>query len=294
MIAAHSQRFPQKLPSCKGKANLEAKHGVDPGVARRFGRRVSRHKRREWRLLIELLGSCGLLLGSFLGRGRRTTGCGDALRSGFGGGFRLSRLLLEIGEITRLFRTRLNGRKRQIHLVLHRTRDAVQLPDELFELFRATQVQVAVPQKADRQYYEDGQPGRQCGEHDRHKQRVERGQGLRHGASNRGASRWSITHRDIGGKRIDLQMGHRSSGRVRCASPYGRSQYIGLDGLRRKDMEAMLRESLQDDDQLLVHSVGDRTAEAFLNAMEAIGGKAIWSKRRPRIETASCPIFSLA
>lgn len=51
-----------------------------------------------------------------------------------------------------------------------------------------------------------------------------------------------------------------------------------------KDMEAILRESLKDDDQLLVHIVGDRTTETFLNAMEATGGKAVWSKRRVRIE----------
>jgi hypothetical protein len=51
-----------------------------------------------------------------------------------------------------------------------------------------------------------------------------------------------------------------------------------------KEMEAMLRESLQNDDQLLVHVVGDRTTEVFLNAMDATGGKAVWSKRRVRIE----------
>ena len=51
-----------------------------------------------------------------------------------------------------------------------------------------------------------------------------------------------------------------------------------------KEMEAMLRESLQNDDQLLVHIAGDRTTETFLNAMEATGGKAVWSKRRVRIE----------
>jgi predicted amidohydrolase YtcJ len=49
-------------------------------------------------------------------------------------------------------------------------------------------------------------------------------------------------------------------------------------------MEAMLRESLENDDQLLVHVVGDRTTETFLSAMEATGGKAVWQKRRVRIE----------
>ena len=51
-----------------------------------------------------------------------------------------------------------------------------------------------------------------------------------------------------------------------------------------KDMEAMLRESLAQDDPLLVHIVGDRTLETFLNAMDATGGKAVWSMRRVRIE----------
>ena len=51
-----------------------------------------------------------------------------------------------------------------------------------------------------------------------------------------------------------------------------------------RDMEAMLRESLTQNDQLLVHIVGDRTLETFLNAMDATGGKAVWSKRRVRVE----------
>jgi hypothetical protein len=50
------------------------------------------------------------------------------------------------------------------------------------------------------------------------------------------------------------------------------------------EMEALLRESLSNDDQLLVHIVGDRTTEIFLNAMDATGGKAVWSGRRVRIE----------
>jgi len=51
-----------------------------------------------------------------------------------------------------------------------------------------------------------------------------------------------------------------------------------------KEMEDILRESSQRDDQLLVHVVGDRTVESFLNAMDATGGKAVWSKRRVRME----------
>jgi hypothetical protein len=60
------------------------------------------------------------------------------------------RRILEIGEIARLFRSRLNGGERQIHLMLHGAGDAVQLPDELFEFFRTAEAQFAVEQKADR------------------------------------------------------------------------------------------------------------------------------------------------
>jgi len=52
----------------------------------------------------------------------------------------------------------------------------------------------------------------------------------------------------------------------------------------QKEMEAMLRESLQNDDQLMVHAVGDRATELFLNAMDATGGPKVWSDRRVRIE----------
>src|SRR5713101_8678542 len=51
-----------------------------------------------------------------------------------------------------------------------------------------------------------------------------------------------------------------------------------------KDMEAMLRKSRQTNDQLLLHIVGDRTIETFLNAMDATGGKQVWAKRRVRFE----------
>jgi len=51
-----------------------------------------------------------------------------------------------------------------------------------------------------------------------------------------------------------------------------------------KEMEAMLQESLQNDDQLMVHAVGDQATELFLNAMDATGGPKAWSDRRVRIE----------
>ena len=68
-------------------------------------------------------------------------------------------------------------------------------------------------------------------------------------------------------------------------TPYAdRPSTSGELNFSEKEMEDMLRESLQRDDQLLVHIVGDRTAETFLNAMDATGGKAVWSKRRVRME----------
>jgi len=51
-----------------------------------------------------------------------------------------------------------------------------------------------------------------------------------------------------------------------------------------REMEAMLRESLQNGDQLMVHAVGDRATEMFLNAMDATGGVKVWADRRVRIE----------
>lgn len=51
-----------------------------------------------------------------------------------------------------------------------------------------------------------------------------------------------------------------------------------------KEMETMLRESLQRNEQLMVHVVGDRTIETFLNAMEATGGEKVWAKHRVRLE----------
>ena len=67
--------------------------------------------------------------------------------------------------------------------------------------------------------------------------------------------------------------------------PYAdNSKSSGWLNFNEKEMEAMLRESLENDDQLLAHIVGDRATEAFLTAMEATGGKAVWEKRRVRIE----------
>src|ERR1041384_919635 len=51
-----------------------------------------------------------------------------------------------------------------------------------------------------------------------------------------------------------------------------------------EEMKAMLRESVEANQQLIVHAVGDRATETFLKAMAATGGTKTWSKRRVRIE----------
>jgi predicted amidohydrolase YtcJ len=72
-----------------------------------------------------------------------------------------------------------------------------------------------------------------------------------------------------------------------CAmkKPYAdRPATTGTPDFTEKEMEDILRESLKNNDQLMVHICGDRTTEDFLNAMDATGGKKIWSGRRVRIE----------
>lgn len=51
-----------------------------------------------------------------------------------------------------------------------------------------------------------------------------------------------------------------------------------------KELRAILVEAQQQNVQLLLHSVGDRTTETLLNEMDATGGAAAWSERRLRIE----------
>lgn len=50
------------------------------------------------------------------------------------------------------------------------------------------------------------------------------------------------------------------------------------------EIEKMLRESLQDNDQLMVHVFGYNSASAMLHAMQATGGKEVWGGRRVRFE----------
>jgi predicted amidohydrolase YtcJ len=67
--------------------------------------------------------------------------------------------------------------------------------------------------------------------------------------------------------------------------PYAdRPDTSGELNFSEKEMEDMLHESLQRNDQLMVHVVGDRTVETFLKAMEATGGAKVWGQRRVRFE----------
>ena len=50
------------------------------------------------------------------------------------------------------------------------------------------------------------------------------------------------------------------------------------------ELKAMLQESLQSDDQLLLHVSGYPAAAAMLSAMESAGGKRVWAGRRVRFE----------
>ena len=64
--------------------------------------------------------------------------------------------------------------------MLHGAGDAVQLPDELFEFFRAAEVQAAIPEKAEGQDQENRQAEGQSRKNDGDKQRVEGREGWCH------------------------------------------------------------------------------------------------------------------
>jgi predicted amidohydrolase YtcJ len=51
-----------------------------------------------------------------------------------------------------------------------------------------------------------------------------------------------------------------------------------------KEMQAMLRESLADGDQMMFHVSGYLSAAAMLNAMQATGGQQVWDGKRVRFE----------
>ena len=50
------------------------------------------------------------------------------------------------------------------------------------------------------------------------------------------------------------------------------------------ELDAMLRESLHSDDQLLLHVTGYPASVAMLDAMQGAGGKSVWAGRRVRFE----------
>jgi predicted amidohydrolase YtcJ len=50
------------------------------------------------------------------------------------------------------------------------------------------------------------------------------------------------------------------------------------------DVRAMLKESLDLNQQILLHCAGDRTAEVVMKAMESLGPEVDWKARRVRIE----------
>lgn len=67
--------------------------------------------------------------------------------------------------------------------------------------------------------------------------------------------------------------------------PYkDRAGWSGTLNFGEREVEAMVRESLRLDQQLLVHCAGDRCAEVVLDAMEKVGPAADWPRRRVRIE----------
>jgi hypothetical protein len=53
------------------------------------------------------------------------------------------------------------------------------------------------------------------------------------------------------------------------------------------ELAAMLRESLHDHDQLLLHVSAYPPAAAMLSAMQADGGAQVWAKPRVRFELAT-------
>jgi predicted amidohydrolase YtcJ len=69
--------------------------------------------------------------------------------------------------------------------------------------------------------------------------------------------------------------------------PYlDRPETSGAEYLPASEFPSILKESLQDNDQLILHIVGDRTIDSMLTAMEATGGPQVWATRRVRFEHA--------
>ncbi len=79
--------------------------------------------------------------------------------------------------------------------------------------------------------------------------------------------------------------------RARAANPVPAplERFLSNMGLTfsREQIPRMLRESLEANDQLIVHMVGYPAAHLMVNAMEESGGKGTWSRRRIRFEHGS-------
>ena len=52
----------------------------------------------------------------------------------------------------------------------------------------------------------------------------------------------------------------------------------------QSEVEAMLRESLQNKEQLILHAIGDRAIQTIFDAMDRTGGKKVWRDKRVRLE----------
>ena len=63
-----------------------------------------------------------------------------------------------------------------------------------------------------------------------------------------------------------------------------RASWYGKLNFSEADMVAMIKESLMFKQQLLIHSVGDRTTAVFFDAMGKVGEKVHWKSKRVRIE----------
>jgi predicted amidohydrolase YtcJ len=67
--------------------------------------------------------------------------------------------------------------------------------------------------------------------------------------------------------------------------PYrDRPDWSGKLNFTEPDIASMVRESLMFDQQLIIHSVGDRTTEVLLQSLEKAGPKVDWPSKRVRIE----------
>ena len=67
--------------------------------------------------------------------------------------------------------------------------------------------------------------------------------------------------------------------------PYNdRPGWYGKLNFSEADMVSMIKESLQFNQQLIIHSVGDKTTELLIDKMEQAGEKIDWKSKRVRIE----------